>query len=184
MDSTWLQARLEARDPKAAERALTMCQLIDRTIEEVRSLAVRLRPGVLDRLGLVDALEWFTSDFEKRTGITCIFEHHQVPAIKDKVATAAYRIAQEALTNVVRHAQASCANMVLQGQNGTLTLSVTDNGQGFDDAEPAALEGLGLLGMRERASLAGGQLEINSTPGQGTQVYFQVPLDNSEKDAP
>ncbi|MFI5332376.1 MAG: PAS domain S-box protein, partial [Desulfobaccales bacterium] len=126
MDCTWMQDRLEGADPKAAERALTMGNLIDRTIEEVRGLAVRLRPGVLDRLGLVDALEWFTSDFERRSGITCIFEHHQVPGIKDKVATAAYRIAQEALTNVVRHAQASCVNVVLQGRNGALSLAVTD----------------------------------------------------------
>ncbi|MCX5891785.1 MAG: PAS domain S-box protein [Deltaproteobacteria bacterium] len=182
MDCTWMQDRLAGPDPKAAERALTMGKLIDRTIEEVRSLAVRLRPGVLDRLGLVDALEWFTSDFERRTGITCIFEHSQVPGIKDKVATAAYRIAQEALTNVVRHAQASCVNVVLQGQNGALSLTVTDNGRGFNPAGLSEREGLGLLGMRERASLVGGDLEVNSGVGQGARVFFKVPLDDSEKE--
>ena len=130
----------------------------------------------------MDALEWFTSDFERRTGITCIFEHHQVPGIKDKVATAAYRIAQEALTNVVRHAQASCVNVVLQGRNGALSLAVTDNGQGFNPAGLSEQEGLGLLGMRERASLVGGDLEVNSGIGQGTRVYFKVPLDQTEKE--
>jgi signal transduction histidine kinase len=182
MDCTWMRDRLDGRDPKAADRALTMCNLIDRTIDEVRSLAVRLRPGVLDRLGLVDALEWFTSDFERRTGITCIFEHHQVPGIQDRVATAAYRIAQEALTNVVRHSQAGCVNVVLQGQNGTLSLAVTDNGQGFNPSGLSEREGLGLLGMRERASLVGGELEVDSGIGQGTRVYFQVPLEPSEKE--
>jgi PAS domain S-box-containing protein len=182
MDCTWLQERLAGADPKAAERALAMGRLIDRTIEEVRSLAVRLRPGVLDRLGLVDALEWFTNDFEKRSGITCAFEHNQVPGINDKVATAAYRIAQEALTNVVRHAQASCVNVVLQGQNGFLSLSVSDNGRGFNPAELSGPEGLGLLGMRERASLVGGELEVNSVIGSGTQVYFKVPLESSRKE--
>jgi PAS domain S-box-containing protein len=180
MDCTWLRDRLQGVDPKAGERALTMSALIDRTIEEVRSLAVRLRPGVLDRLGLVDALEWFTSDFERRTGITCIFEHNQVPGLKDKVATAAYRIAQEALTNVVRHAQASCVNVVLQRQNGTLALAVSDNGQGFNPAGLSDREGLGLLGMRERASLVGGDLEVNSEVGQGTRVYFKVPIEPEE----
>ncbi|MCL4503912.1 MAG: PAS domain S-box protein [Deltaproteobacteria bacterium] len=176
MDCTWMQDRLAGSDPKAAERASTMGKLIDRTIEEVRGLAVRLRPGVLDRLGLVDALEWFTSDFERRTGITCIFEHNQVPGIKGKVATAAYRIAQEALTNVIRHAQASCVNVVLQGDNGSLSLAVTDNGRGFNPAELSEREGLGLLGMRERASLAGGSFSVNSSTGQGTWVYFKVPI--------
>ncbi|MCL4504277.1 MAG: PAS domain S-box protein [Deltaproteobacteria bacterium] len=184
MDCTWMQDRLEGSDPKAAERASTMGQLIDRTIEEVRGLALRLRPGVLDRLGLVDALEWFTSDFERRTGITCIFEHNQVPGIKGKVATAAYRIAQEALTNVIRHAQASCVNVILQGDNGSLSLAVTDNGRGFNPAELSEREGLGLLGMRERASLAGGSLSVNSSTGQGTWVYFKVPLDRAEKEGP
>jgi PAS domain S-box-containing protein len=174
MDSTWLLTRLEARDPKAAERALAMCTLIDQTIEEVRGLAVRLRPGVLDKLGLVDALEWFTSDFEKRTGITCIFEPQPVPGLNDKVATAAYRIAQEALTNVVRHAQASCVNVVLKSRENILSLSVTDNGRGFDAREFSEVEGLGLIGMRERASLAGGELQVNSGPGQGTRVSFKV----------
>ncbi len=181
MDCTWMRSRIEATDPKAAERALTMCNLIDRTIEEVRGLAVRLRPGVLDKLGLVDALEWFTSDFEKRTGITCIFEHNKVPVINDKVATAAYRIAQEALTNVVRHAQASVVNVVLQNRDSMLSLSVSDNGRGFNPTELSEREGLGLLGMRERASLAGGELEVNSGGGQGTQVSFKVPLDQPEK---
>jgi len=181
MDCSWIQAWLNGADSKAAERARSMGRLIDRTIAEVHSLAVRLRPGILDRLGLVDALEWFTSDFEKRTGITCIFETHQIPGINDSVATAAYRIAQEALTNVVRHSQANCVNVVLQGGNTVLSLTVSDNGRGFDPAALSEHEGLGLLGMRERASLVGGELEVSSAPGGGTRVFFAVSLEEAER---
>ncbi len=176
MDCMWMRARIEETDPKATARALNMCSLIDKTIEEVRSIAVRLRPGVLDRLGLVDALEWYTSDFEKRTGITCIFERDVVPAIGDTVATAAYRITQEALTNVARHAQASCVNVILHRENGMLHLSVSDNGQGFNPLKLSEVEGLGVLGMRERASLVGGELAVKSVIGEGTQVHLKVPL--------
>jgi PAS domain S-box-containing protein len=178
LDCMWMQSRIEETDPKAADRALTMCSLIDKTIEEVRGIAVRLRPGVLDKLGLVNALEWFTSDFEKRTGITCIFEHDGIPGINDTVATAAYRIAQEALTNVARHSRANCANVVLHMQGRTLHLSVTDNGRGFNTAELSEFEGLGILGMQERASLVGGDLAVKSGEGQGTQIYFRVPIES------
>ena len=107
MDSVWMQQRFMKSDPKASERALTMCRLIDKNIEDVRGMAFRLRPGVLDDLGLVDALEWFTTDVERRSETLCSFEHQAIPHISDAVATAAYRIAQEALTNVVRHARAA-----------------------------------------------------------------------------
>jgi signal transduction histidine kinase len=175
MDSVWLRDRLEQTDPKASQRALTMCSLIDKTIEEVRGMAIRLRPGVLDDLGLVDALEWYTSDFEKRTGITCLFEHHNVPDINDKVATAAYRITQEALTNVARHANASRVEVTLLGKDSTLTLTTVDDGKGFNTLDLTETEALGLAGMRERAGLVGGELEIQSQPEKGTRLFFRVP---------
>jgi signal transduction histidine kinase len=177
MDAVWLSNRLKATDDKAAERTLTMCNLIDKTIEEVRNMATRLRPGVLDDLGLVDALEWYTTDFERRTGITCVFEHLNVPSINDTVATAAYRITQEALTNVARHAFASHAEVVLQSEEGLLTLVAIDNGKGFDTSRLSETEALGVAGMRERAGLVGGVLEVQSQPGKGTRVNFIVPVD-------
>ncbi|MHB9073729.1 MAG: PAS domain-containing sensor histidine kinase [Desulfobaccales bacterium] len=176
MDAVWLSARLRPNDPKAADRALAMCQLIDNTIDEVRSLATRLRPGVLDDLGLLDALDWYITDFEKRTGIACIFKHRNVPEVDGIGATAAYRIAQEALTNVTRHAAATEVRVSLQPEKGALTLAVVDNGQGFDLKEIEASECLGLAGMRERAGLLGGSLEIRSQPGKGTKVCFRLPV--------
>ncbi len=179
MDAVWLSDRLQAPDPKAGDRALAMCGLIDHTIDEVRGLATRLRPGVLDDLGLIDALEWYIADFEKRTGIACIFKHRQVPDIDGIGATAAYRIVQEALTNVTRHAAATQVRVSLEPKQGILTLAVADNGQGFDLKEIAASECLGLAGMRERAGLLGGSLEIRSRPGKGTKVFFRLPADSS-----
>jgi PAS domain S-box-containing protein len=176
MDSVWMRNRLKNRDPKAAERALTICSLIDKTIEDVRSMAIRLRPGVLDTLGLVDALEWYTTDFEKRTGITCFFEHGDVPSIKDTLATAAYRITQEALTNVARHADATRVDVALSTEKNVLTLTVTDDGRGFNIRELTESEGLGVAGMRERASIVGGTLEVQSQALKGTRVYFRVSI--------
>jgi PAS domain S-box-containing protein len=177
MDSVWMHERLKKADPEAAERALTMCRLIDKNIEDVRGMAFRLRPGVLDDLGLVDALEWYTADFEKRTEIACVFEHNNIPYLDETVSTAAYRIAQEALTNVVRHAAASHVEVALKTRNGLLTLSVADDGLGFDAPHLSESEGLGVAGMRERASLVGGALEVQSRPRKGTRVSFKVPID-------
>lgn len=178
LDCVWLSERLQGADAKAGERASGMCSLVDKGIKEVREMAVRLRPGVLDRLGLVDALEWYATDFERRTGITCLFGHDGVPVIPDKVATAAYRIAQEALTNVVRHAGANLVKVMLRAEDGLLTLTVSDNGRGFDPGKLPE-EGLGIAGMKERAGLVGGKLELQSKVGKGTRVYFKVPVEST-----
>lgn len=184
MDAVWLHERVKGRDAKAAERAAAMCQLIDSTIDEVRALATRLRPGVLDDLGLLEALEWYTSEFNKRTGISCTFRHRNVPRVENLVATAAYRIAQEALTNVARHSMASQVSVSLQVKDNLLTLAVTDNGCGFDVRRMAESDCLGLAGMRERASLVGGSLEIQSRPGKGTRVCFKLPFSETGRIPP
>lgn len=176
LDSVWLRERLSGIDDKASERALAMCNLIDKTIDEVQAMAVRLRPGVLDDLGLIDALEWYCTDFEKRVGIACTFQHINVPKVNDIVATAAYRVTQEALTNVARHSSATEVDVVLHAEDCLLTLSIVDNGRGFNSLVLAESEALGIAGMRERASLVDGTLEIQSQPGNGTKVYFGLPI--------
>jgi PAS domain S-box-containing protein len=174
MDSVWLKNRLKAKDATAAKRALTMCSLIDMTIKETRRIAFGLRPGVLDDLGLVDALEWYTADFERHTGIACVFEHLNVPAIDENVATAAYRITQEALTNVARHAGASRAQVNLKFEAENMALSITDDGKGFKQVDLNESDGLGVAGMRERAALAGGSLTVTTRPEGGICVRFSV----------
>jgi len=176
MDAVWVRDHLKANDSRAAERLESMCRLIDKSIDEVQGMAIRLRPGVLDDLGLIEALEWYTTEFEKRSGIACIFSRGDVPAIKDVLATAAYRIAQEALTNVARHSFATHVDVGLELERGMLALTVADNGAGFNTGKLSDSECLGIAGMRERAGLAGGFLDIRSKAGEGTRVVFSVHL--------
>jgi PAS domain S-box-containing protein len=179
MDAVWIRNRINLSDPTASSRALKMCELIDKTIEEVRGLAIRLRPGVLDHLGLVEAIEWYTADFEKRYDIICVFEHDDGPEIRGDIATAAYRITQEGLTNVARHASATRAKVTLSFDDGKLTLCIRDNGRGFEPDALGEAEGLGMTNMRERANLVGGFFDVESRPEGGTRICFGVPLTES-----
>jgi PAS domain S-box-containing protein len=180
MESVWIRNRVNTTDPVASARARTMCELIDRTIEEVRGLAIRLRPGVLDHLGLVETMEWYTGDFERRYHITCVFEHGKGPEIRGNIATAAYRITQEALTNVARHASATHVKVTMIFNNSSLILDIKDNGKGFEPSVLGESEGLGVANMRERANLVGGWFDIQSRPGQGTRISFTVPFTERE----
>lgn len=183
MEGVWLANRLKEADPPAADRARALCDLIDTSIEEVRGMAHRLRPNVLDDLGLVDALDWFVNDFERRTGIPCRFEHVKVQELDDPLSTAAYRIVQESLTNVLRHSFANEVDVTLDLQEGVLMLTVSDNGRGFNTLDLTESEGLGIAGMRERAGLVGGVLEVCSSPDMGTQVFLRAPVNGKRKGA-
>ncbi len=174
MDTVWLEKNLMVSNETAALRARRISALIDDTIEDVRKMAFRLRPGVLDDLGLVAALEILTRDFEDRSDISCIFSHDNVSEVDDTLATAFYRIAQEAVTNAVRHADATLIKVELTLSDGWLVLCVTDNGLGFSQEDLNDSDGLGLTGMKERAALVGGDLRIDSEPGRGTQVCCRV----------
>ena len=177
LDAAWLRDRLKENDPAASRQAQAMCGLIDKAIDEVRGIATRLRPGALDHLGLVDAVEWYLRDFEKRTKLRCDYRNDRVPRISDKVATAVYRITQESLTNVARHSGASRVDVFLRADDGALLLTVEDDGRGFDPDRLGESGGLGGVGMRERASLIGGTLSIGSRPGGGVRIDLNVPLD-------
>jgi PAS domain S-box-containing protein len=177
MDAVWLRRRLADGDSRAAQRAAEMCGTIDRTIDEVRNMVMRLRPGVLDDLGLVAAVEWVSGEFERRTGVACTFRHDGVPPVEDDAATATYRIAQETLTNVARHAGASQVEVTLAGTGEELVLTVHDDGDGFATDRLAEADGHGVAGIRERASLVGGRVAIESAVGGGTTVSFRLPYD-------
>jgi PAS domain S-box-containing protein len=176
LDAAWLRDRMKTADPAASRQAQAMCGVIDKAIEEVRGIATRLRPGALDHLGLVDALDWCIRDFEKRTRIRCFYRHDEIPRIADKAATAAYRIAQESLTNVARHSGGSRVDVSLRVEEGDLLLSVQDDGRGFDPERMGESEGLGVVGMRERASLIGGTLSIGAGAGGGVRIELRIPL--------
>ncbi|MDD5758037.1 MAG: PAS domain S-box protein [Desulfobulbaceae bacterium] len=178
MDAVWLAKKMQGQEGDAALRAHEMSELIDKTIDEVRNMAVRLRPGVLDDLGLIAALEWLVDDFERRFSIPCTFRHQNVPEISDVASTAIYRITQEALTNAARHADASHVEVNLSVESLELYLTIQDDGKGFDPTLVGEAEGLGLAGIRERASLIGASVAIRSGEGNGSHIEVRFLLDH------
>jgi signal transduction histidine kinase len=132
-------------------------------------------------LGLAAALEWQAQEFQTRTGIQCKLRLPAQAVVAPNVSTALFRIFQEALTNIARHAKATRIDVVLQKQRGGLVLLIRDNGRGFDQADPAVSKSLGLLGMQERAVSLGGRVNISSAPGKGTRVTAWIPLRSSDE---
>ena len=189
MDLAWLKNRLAEGSLGTSPALLVnktqdMTDLIDTTIQAVRRLATELRPGILDQLGLAAAIEWQAEDFEKRSGIRCsthstLEEVHLDP----QRATAAFRILQESLTNVVRHSKASMVTVLLSQDAEDLVLEIDDNGQGIQEVELTARHTLGLLGMRERAAMFGGEVQIAGVPGKGTTVTARIPLKPQQLEA-
>jgi signal transduction histidine kinase len=156
-----------------------------RSLDELRRLVSDLRPSQLDDLGLVAALRWYSQEVESRTGIAVAFVT-ACPrlALPPDQSTVVFRIAQEALTNVVKHAHAQHVSVRLYcDRPDSAVLTIKDDGWGFDLertlAAPHARAAWGLLGMQERATLAGGRLQIGSEPGRGTEVILTVPLEPS-----
>jgi two-component system, NarL family, sensor histidine kinase UhpB len=157
-------------------KAQSITRLVDDTIQSVRRIAAELRPGLLDDLGLVAAVEWAAEEFEARTGTKCHLDLPQDDLVIDpEHATAIFRILQETLTNVARHAKASQVNVRLAREDGDLCLEVSDNGVGITDEQLSAGRSLGILGMRERAMLLGGKLIIRGVSPGGTTVTVRIP---------
>jgi signal transduction histidine kinase len=166
--------------PMAGEAAIVECQRlsssVDKIISAVQRIATELRPGVLDNLGLAAAVQWVAQDFERRTGARCIASPvEEVPAGKD-MATALYKILQEALTNVTRHAGATEVWISLTHSGSSIELRVEDNGKGIAEEHLIATDSLGLTGMRERAAALGGELEIDRLVRGGTAVRARIPI--------
>lgn len=176
IDLGWMEARLPAEDRKLLEHVKAMQAMVDSTVAATRRIAADLRPLMLDDLGLTAALEWLARDFEKRNGITvkldCRIGENDVDP---RVATALYRTAQEALTNVARHAAATEVDVTLGVEGTTAHLTVHDNGRGFTDEERKKRKSFGLLGIRERVYILGGSVSISSQPGSGTTIQVYVP---------
>jgi PAS domain S-box-containing protein len=180
IDLSWLARRLSRRNGQMLEKIRSTLQLANSLIQSVRRISTELRPGILD-LGLVAALEWQAQEFQTRTGIRCKLRLSAREVVAPNVSTALFRMFQEALTNVARHAGATRTDVVLQKQQGGLALLVRDNGRGFDQVDPAVSKSLGLLGMRERAVSLGGRVNISSVPGKGTSVTAWIPLQSLDE---
>lgn len=179
MDLTSLLNRLPRRSTELRERAQNMSDQIDATIKTVRRLSSQLRPGMLDDLGLGPSIEWYAHEFQTRTGIECQVSIPQEDlALDQTLAIALFRIVQEALTNVARHANAKNVALQFDAQKDVLALRIQDDGIGIDLDRARGKHSLGLLGMRERAEMINGTLEIFGQPGEGTTVIVQVPLES------
>lgn len=169
--------RLAPRDRvKVDEKVRMMKEQVDSTITSVQRIVAELRPGVLDDLGLVAAIEWQCRDFQRRTGIVCrCVVSHEDLRVGSEQATAVFRICQEALTNVTRHAQATEVQVRLEDEGVGLLLQVSDNGRGIPHDRLADAKSFGLLGMRERAGLLSGEVQITTREGEGTTILLQLP---------
>jgi hypothetical protein len=162
------------------EKLESMSALIDSTVHTMRRIITQLRPVLLDSLGLSAAIEWLAEDFEHRTGIACETRIHGEDALADHDrATAVYRIVQETLTNVARHAGATRVEIAMDIREGTLRLSVNDNGKGVTDEQIRAPGSFGIIGMKERALIFGGEVTLGSSGGGGTTVSLILPLEGS-----
>lgn len=175
MDLAWLAGRLPPKNTQMHKRIRSTRQVASRIIESIRRISTELRPGVLD-LGLAAAVEWQVQEFQARTGIQCKLRLLTQEVFAPEISTTLFRILQETLTNVARHAKATQVEVVEQKQGDRLVLRIRDNGRGFDPADPSISKSLGLLGMRERAAILGGRVNIDSAPGKGATVTAWVPL--------
>lgn len=176
-------------DPPVMDRLQALVGLVEIGVAMVKRIATKLRPPALDHLGLAEAVRWEAATFRSRSGLRChvIAEKDQTTTLTTLTPaqqTALFRIFQEALTNVVRHAQASAVRVRLTEERRVFKLRVSDNGRGITQAEMSNASAMGLLGMRERASQAGATLQIAGTPGKGTVVTVSVPLPSPTKRLP
>jgi signal transduction histidine kinase len=177
MDVAWLQRHMDQQQPALLEKTQAMSDLIDITIQTVRRISSELRPGILDDLGLVATIEWQLQEFQTRSGIQGkLISAPEETTLDADGATAAFRIFQEILTNVARHAQATQVEVTLEESAAFLTLQVQDNGRGMNESEIHSPKSVGLLGMQERARLRAGEIQFQGTPGKGTTVTVRLPL--------
>jgi PAS domain S-box-containing protein len=181
MDISWISKRkLVEGDEELKQKAISIMNLLDTTIKTVRRIATDLRPSILDDLGLIAAIEWQSQEFERRSGIRTEF----ISSIEEfnhssAIAIGLFRICQESLTNVARHAAATRISISLQEEDEYILLAIEDNGKGFEVGKIGDKKTLGLLGMKERTQMMGGEFRIDSHPGKGTTLFVTVPITTS-----
>ena len=179
MDLGFLDKQIPRENAQAAARVSALATQVKETVNAVRRISAELRPSILDDLGLGAAMEWLAHDFATRTNIDCAVSVPSNVSISPSRGIVVFRMCQEALTNVARHAGATHVSIdLLIDTDDRLVLEVSDNGRGITDEEIHRPDSLGLLGMRERAALLGGTAEVKGTPGHGTTVTVWVPFED------
>jgi len=177
MDLAFLDKQIDPHNREAAARVAALVELVKDTIRCVRRISSELRPSILDDLGLGAAIEWLAHDVEARSQIACAVAVPEDISLPFELATPLFRICQEALTNVTRHARATRVSISLACHDGQILLTVKDNGRGITDEEIQRHGSLGLLGMKERVVLLGGTLAVKGQPGEGTTLAIRMPLE-------
>lgn len=176
LELSWLSGRMKSAQPEMLEKVEGMKLLVRDTVEEARRISSELRPLMLDDLGFAAAAEWKVQDFSRRTGIGVQLDLSGAGTVGgDPLATALFRILQESLTNIMRHAEASEVGIVLNSEDGGVMLRIRDNGKGME-LPTARAGGFGLLGIRERAIALGGHVTISTAPGEGFSIEVRIPL--------
>ncbi len=171
-----IRKTITSEDRTVQEQLSNMVALVNETANAVDRIATELRPGILNNLGLVAALEWQGRDFEKRTGIRSQILSSGDLNLETDLSTSIFRVYQEALTNIARHAGATKVDTTLERNDNHVFLIINDNGQGFDLNEVKMKNSFGLIGMKERARMAHGELLIESSKPTGTTIKLKVPL--------
>jgi len=176
MDTRWLEKRILKNQGPLKDKVHGMIQLLDQGMESVQRISAALRPGMLDDLGLCPAMEWQLREFATRLGVahSVTFDPKEIQ-LADDLATTLFRIFQEALTNIARHADATRVEVSLIDKNRCLALNVTDNGRGITKEQASGNNAFGLIGMRERAQVWGGSVALDGEPGKGTRVTVSIP---------
>jgi signal transduction histidine kinase len=175
IDLSWLKKRIPPQHDDLIEKTAVMDDLINDVIFTVRRLSSMLRPGILDDLGLSAAIEWQASEFMKRTGIRCIVGVNEIPGLAEEKAVALFRILQESLTNIIKHAEADEVKIFLGPKGKCLEMRISDNGKGID-AETMKIKGsYGIIGMKERVKALNGEIDISGS-SSGTTIKVAIPL--------
>ncbi len=179
MDLSWINKRLLPEQDMVLKKIDSMKQMIDSAVQHVKKICVNLRPAIIDDLGLEAGIEWLVSEFQQRTGISCDLSISTIKIISDQeLSTVVFRIAQEALTNILRHAQATKVEISLERKDENLILKIKDNGIGISGKEMYDLKNFGLIGMSERAISMGGVFKLTGNYGEGVLVYASFPVTN------
>jgi two-component system sensor histidine kinase UhpB len=183
MDASWLNKKLPRDEELLIEKTKSMTKTIGDIIQTVKQISSKLRPSVLDHFGLAAAIEQEAIELKERTGIDCkVTVKPEDISLDKECSTAIFRIFQEAITNVTRHAEATTVKVSLKLDSDSVILTVNDNGKGITEEQFSKPESFGLLGMRERVDSLRGKVKISSTPGKGTKVLVVIPLDGKEKE--
>jgi PAS domain S-box-containing protein len=180
LEASMLAINFGNTHPSLSEKTQSILKLIDSTMEGVRAIASDLRPAVLD-LGLAAAIEWQLEDFQKRTGIVCHLSDGHSIIVAGSISTAIFRILQEALTNIARHAQATKVEVSLKKVRGIIVMKVKDNGIGITAADLKRVKKFGIAGIHERVLMLEGKFKIRGTPGTGTLLSISIPAQLEKK---